>query len=224
MHQLYDLDMARERKKYYIMMGDVIGSSDYQPEKLGKSLKELVQSANEDLREKTLSPYTVTLGDEFQGVTKSLNSGIETLFYFEEERLAKKLEFQLHYVLHFGKIETEINQEISYGMLGEGLTEAREKLTAKKRDRKRFNISLDDKELSQQLNRLFEVFDSITQRWKKEDFSLILDMIQIESDQEVGEKHGKDRSQIYRRRKTLMIHEYNLLKESIKTTIQMSSP
>lgn len=205
-------------------MGDVIRSSDYRPEKLGKSLKELVQSANKYLREKTLSPYTVTLGDEFQGVTKSLNSGIETLFYFEEERLAKKLKFKLHYVLHFGKIETEINEEISYGMLGEGLTEAREKLTAKKRGRNRFNISLDDKELSQQLNRLFEVFDSITQKWKQGDFGLILDMIRNENDQEVGEKYGKDRSQIYRRRKTLMIHEYNLLKESIKTTAQMSLP
>jgi hypothetical protein len=216
--------MVSKEKKYYILMGDVIRSSDYRPEKLGKSLKELVQSANKYLREKTLSPYTVTLGDEFQGVTKSLNSGIETLFYFEEERLAKKLKFKLHYVLHFGKIETEINEEISYGMLGEGLTEAREKLTAKKRGRNRFNISLDDKELSQQLNRLFEVFDSITQKWKHGDFGLILDMIRNENDQEVGEKYGKDRSQIYRRRKTLMIHEYNLLKESIKTTAQMSLP
>jgi len=215
--------MSEQKNKYYILMGDVIGSSDYEPENLGNNLKKLVHSANEDLRNKTLSPYTVTLGDEFQGVTKSLTSGIETLFYFEEQRLAKELDFKLHYVLHFGKIETEINRETSYGMLGKGLTEAREKLTAKKRDRKRFNFSLEIKEQSEQLNRLFEVLEGITEKWKPDDFALILDMIQNDNDQEVGEKHSKDRSQIYRRRKTLMIHEYNLLKESIKSTIKTAS-
>lgn len=215
--------MPKQKDKYYILMGDVIGSSDYEPEKLGKSLKELVHSANEDLKDQTLSPYTVTLGDEFQGITKSLKSGIETLFYFEEQRLAKELEFKLHYVLHFGKIETKINLETSYGMLGEGLSEARKKLTAKKRDRKRFNFSLKKKEQSEQLNRLFEVLDGITERWKQDDFGLILDMIRNDNDREVGEIHNKDRSQIYRRRKTLMIHEYNLLKESIITTINPAS-
>ncbi|MCG2587252.1 SatD family protein [Rhodohalobacter sulfatireducens] len=215
--------MVGQKDKYYILMGDVVRSSDYESEKLGKTLKELVHSANKDLRKKTLSPYTVTLGDEFQGVTKSLESGIETLFYFEEERLAKELDFKLHYVLHFGKINTEINRETSYGMLGEGLTEARKKLTAKKRDRRRFNFSLEQKEQSEQLNRLFEVLEGITEKWKLDDFALILDMIQSDNDQEVGEKHGKDRSQIYRRRKTLMIHEYNLLKESIRTIIKTKS-
>lgn len=215
--------MGDQKDKYYILMGDVVRSSDYESEKLGKTLKKLVHSANKDLRKKTLSPYTVTLGDEFQGVTKSLESGIETLFYFEEERLAKELDFKLHYVLHFGKIDTEINRETSYGMLGEGLTEARKKLTAKKRDRRRFNFSLEQKDQSEQLNRLFEVLDSITEKWKPDDFALILDMIRNDNDQEVGEKHGKDRSQIYRRRKTLMIHEYNLLKESIRTTIKSVS-
>lgn len=205
-------------------MGDVIGSSDYEPEKLGKNLKDLVHSANEHLRNKTLSPYTVTLGDEFQGVTQSLESGIETLFYFEEERLDKELEFKLHYVLHFGKIDTEINQETSYGMLGKGLAEARKKLTTKKRDRKRFNFSLGKNEQAEQLNRLFEVLDGIIEKWKPDDFALILDMIRNDNDQEVGEKWGKDRSQIYKRRKTLMIHEYNLLKESIIKTINPSSP
>lgn len=198
-------------------MGDVVGSSKYEPANLAKSLKSLVEKTNNDLNKETLSPFTVTLGDEFQGVTQSLNSGIKTLFYFEEQRLAKKLDFKLHYVLHYGKIETDINPETAYGMLGQGLTQAREKLTAKKRDRKRFNISLDAKDLSSQYNRLFEVVDGITERWKKDDFSLILDMIRNENDQVVGEKHGKDRSQIYRRRKTLMVKEYNLLKDFILT-------
>lgn len=215
--------MTTEKDSYYILMGDVIGSSDYEPELLGKSLKELVRSANADLSERTLSPYTVTLGDEFQGVTKSLASGVETLFYFEEQRLIRELDFKLHYVLHIGKINTEINPETSYGMLGKGLTQARNLLTAKKRDRKRFNFSLKNNEESEQLTRIFEVLDGITERWKKDDYALILDMIRNDNDQEVGEKNHKDRSQIYRRRKTLLINEYNQLKQFILTYINPPS-
>lgn len=211
--------MPNKNDTYYILMGDVIASSDYEPVKLGTELKELVDAANKELAKITLSPYTITLGDEFQGVTRSLNSGIETLFYLEEQRLVKELDFKLHYVLHSGKIETRINPETSYGMLGEGLTQARKMLTAKKRDRKRFNFSLNDKEQSEQLNRMFEVLDGIMESWKKDDFALIVDMIQNSNDRQVGDKHGKDRSQIYRRRKTLMIHEYNLLKASIIQSI-----
>lgn len=207
--------MTGRKKAYYILMGDVVGSSKYEPNKLGKNLKSMVQTANKDLIDQTLSPYTITLGDEFQGVAKSLESAIRTLFYFEEKRLTEEYDFKLHYVLYLGKIETTINSETSYGMLGEGLTTAREKLTAKKRERKRFDISLGTKEQSNQFNRLFEVLDGIIERWKKNDFSLISDMIHNQNDQEVGELHGKDRSQIYRRRKTLMIKEYNLLKEFI---------
>lgn len=211
--------MAKQKDKYHILMGDVIASSDYDAQALGKNLKELVNAANETLKKQTLSPYTVTLGDEFQGVTSSLQSGIETLFYLEEQRLVKGCEFKLHYVLHYGKIETPINPETSYGMLGKGLTQARKKLTAKKRERKRFNFDLGEEEFSTQLNRLFEVLDGITERWKPDDFALITDMINNDNDREVGEKHDKDRSQIWRRRKTLMINEYNLLKDFIFTFI-----
>lgn len=215
--------MPVSKNHYYILMGDVIGSSDFEPETLGKDLKELVRSANDALGDDTLSPFTVTLGDEFQGVTHSLKSGVDTFIYFEEKRLERELSFKLHYVLHYGTIETEINPETSYGMLGEGLREARDLLASKKRGRRRFDFSLQDDKESKQLNRIFEVIDGITKRWKKEDFELILDMIRNDNDQEVGENHGKDRTQIYRRRNTLMINEYCLLRDFITTYIEDKS-
>lgn len=207
--------MSGKKDKYYILMADVISSSEYNAKKLGHDLMHLVENVNSNMQDATLSPYTVTLGDEFQGVTKTLTTGIETILDFEKQLMAMVCGFKLRYVLHYGSIETEINQDTSHGMLGEGLAKARKQLSTKKRDRKRFMFSLDDEEISLQLNRLFEIMDGITQRWKIDDYSLILSMIQFDSDSEVGEKHGKDRTQIYRRRKTLLINEYNLLKDFI---------
>lgn len=41
-----------------------------------------------------------------------------------------------------------------------------------------------------------------------------------DNNEEVGKLHGKNRAQILKRRKTLMITEYNLLKDFIQTYIK----
>lgn len=201
-------------------MGDVVSSKSYDSRKLSRELKTLVTEVNADLSHQTLSPYTITLGDEFQGVTKNLNTGIQTLFQFEETCLHRNYEFKLHYVLHYGEIETDINPKIAYEMMGSGLTMARELLSGKKRDRLRFNFELANITESEQLNRIFQVLDGITASWKVKDYPLIWDMIQNENNSKVGDLHQKNRDQIWKRRKTLMINEYNLLKSFILTYVK----
>ena len=201
-------------------MGDVVNSSDYDGEVLSKGLKELVESTNKKFGKAILSPLTIILGDEFQGILSSVSTGIDLLFHLEEELLKTEPDFKLHYVLLLGEIETEINPDIAYEMMGKGLTEARKMLSSKKRNRKRFRFKLQNKEQTEQLSRIFEVLDTIILNWKKEDYPLILDMIKNDNNSEVGELHDKNRDQIWKRRKTLMINEYNLLKDFIKTYIK----
>ena len=212
--------MPKKQHSYPIFMGDVVNSSDYDGEVLSKGLKELVESANKKFGKAILSPLTITLGDEFQGILSSVSTGIDLLFHLEEELLRTEPDFKLHYVLLLGEIETEINPDIAYEMMGKGLTEARKMLSSKKRNRKRFRFKLQNKEQTEQLSRIFEVLDTIILNWKKEDYPLILDMINNDNNSEVGELHDKNRDQIWKRRKTLMINEYNLLKDFIKIYIK----
>ena len=212
--------MPKKQHSYPIFMGDVVNSSDYDGEVLSKGLKELVESTNKKFSKDILSPLTITLGDEFQGILSSVSSGIDLLFHLEEELLRTEPDFKLHYVLLLGEIETEINPDIAYEMMGKGLTEARKMLSSKKRNRKRFRFKLQNKEQTEQLSKIFEVLDTIILNWKKEDYPLILDMINNDNNSEVGDLHDKNRDQIWKRRKTLMINEYNLLKDFIKTYIK----
>ncbi|MEX0722838.1 MAG: SatD family protein [Gracilimonas sp.] len=214
--------MAKGSTKHYILMADVVSSSEYEAESLRKQLKELTERCNKQLSKNILSPYTITLGDEFQGIATSLEAAIEAFFFFEEETLRKQYDFKLHYALHYGKIDTRINPDIAYEMMGPGLTRARELLASKKRGRKRFEFDLSDETESLQFSRLFEVLDAFILSWKTEDYPLIIDMIENENNAEVGEIHNKNRDQIWKRRKTLMINEYNLLKDFILTYIKQS--
>lgn len=61
------------------------------------------------------------------------------------------------------------------------------------------------------------MLDALILGWKKEDYLLIMDMINNENNAEVGKLHGKNRDQIWKRRRTLMINEYNQLKNFILT-------
>jgi hypothetical protein len=201
--------------KYYILMGDVIKSRERDVKKLRMQLKGLLSACNRHLEADVLSPYTTTLGDEFQGVASNLRGLLEAVFYLEEVRLKKQYSFKLRYVAHFGHIQTPINREIAYEMMGPGLTRARRLLTDKRRGRPRFVFDLSDRRLSRNLNLLCSVVDGLTARWRLQDYLLIYDMVSNDNNEEVGRKHGKNRSQIWKRRKHLLIDEYKAVKEVI---------
>ncbi|MEO1022729.1 MAG: SatD family protein [Bacteroidota bacterium] len=202
-----------------ILMGDISSSSDYEQEKLRVQLKQLIEETNTMEKDHILSPLTITLGDEFQGVAHSEAAGMRLIFSLEERILQQRLPFRLHYVLLTGEIETRINKRIAYEMMGSGLTKAREMLSSKKRDRKRFEIKLHEGANEQPVQNMFQVLDSISSNWKQDDYPIIHAMLQTANNTEVANAFSKNRSQIWKRRKTLMIEEYQLLKSSILTLV-----
>lgn len=155
------------------------------------------------------------MGDEFQGIAASLNAVIKTIFYMEETILGKRLAFKIRYVAVYGAIDTPINKLKAHTMMGPGLTKARKILTDKRRGLPRFRFDLADTYTMNQLNRLFIVFDGLTSRWDIRDGPLILDMLANTHNEEVGVAHGKNRTQIWKRRKNLLIKECRALKDAL---------
>ena len=172
-----------------ILMGDVEGSSSLDSGFVQNSLAAMVKLVNQKKKTSILSPLTITLGDEFQGISSGTTSGINLLLQLEHYRFRHQIPNRHHYVLLESEIDTEINTKTAYGMLGSGLTEARELLSPKKRDRNHFEIHLKDKYLSRHLDRLLSVLDGISASWKVADFSLILDMLNESNNQTVADQH-----------------------------------
>ena len=198
---------------HIIVMGDVVGSRVLDGQEMIGDFKRLISSCNEELSSCLLSPYTITLGDEFQGIAKSLCCSVQSLFYLEESILKLRIPFRLRYVVHRGEIVTPLNPEIAYEMVGPGLARAREILTDKRQRRPRFVFDLPDETLSADLNRLFAVIESLVQDWHEKDFGLVADLISNANDSEVAASHHKNRSQIWKRRRNLRIGDYEALKQ-----------
>jgi hypothetical protein len=197
-------------------MADIIDSRNMQQNKLMKSFKKITDEINYEKKDILLSPITITLGDEFQCIVKSVEAGIELMLAIDEKKLYEMADFKLRYVLVEGGIETPINHDIAYGMLGEGLTMAREKLIEYKNSYHRYSIQLNNISKSEALANSLIVYQNITDTWKKEkDYLLIARFLELKDYKLVADELGKTRSQIWKREKSLNIEAYFSIKQVI---------
>lgn len=69
---------------YWILMGDVVKSSDSGQIQLQQFFAELIDEINNVFFNSLSSPLTITLGDEFQGIINSKTAVAEIVIAIEE--------------------------------------------------------------------------------------------------------------------------------------------
>jgi hypothetical protein len=206
--------------KQYILMADVIHSGQKKGHELMRDFKKISNSINLKLKNAFLSPITITLGDEFQSIVKSLVDGIEVIIKFEELIIKSNLTFKLRYVLNYGEIETPINPQKAHGMLGQGLTDSRKMLELEKQKEKRFLIKTDNKKLTEQLNMAFNIYQSFIDNWKFKDFKIVSTFLEYNDYKKVAKVLQKDQSSVWRRKKSLKMDEYTVAVNLIHSLIK----
>lgn len=202
-----------KEKLYYILMADIVDSRMQNQIDLISDFKKLVSTINTAQSDKIISPLTITLGDEFQGIVKDLSSAIKIIIALDEFIINAQLNFKLRYVLVQGKIDTPINDKIAYEMLGEGLTVARATLISGKKEKYHYKIAVKNTELSEALNSTFFVLQSITDGWDpQQDYLTAARFIQNIDYKEIAVEVNRNKSLIWKRKKSLKIEEYTALK------------
>lgn len=198
-------------------MADIAESRKKGGRNLMDSFQRLVNGTNEELKEVLLSPLTITLGDEFQGITENLSGAVAIIIYFEEHRIFNEIDFNLRYVVHFGKVDTELNPDSAHAMLGEGFITAREMLSSVKKNKvSRFKVETGNPKTDNVINAAFELYTTLLDSWKESDFKLITEFLKFRDYKKVATLTGKTRSQIWKREKTLRIADYFAIKEILK--------
>lgn len=202
---------------YSILMADIISSRSKNSKELMSQFKELIKQINLIFKSDILSPLTITLGDEFQGVVKSDEVAIKIIFALEECIVQHEYKFKLKYVLNNGIIDTEINKKNAYEMLGEGLTKARKLLNENKGSENRFLISLNEKDdfKEEYINKVFLIYQNYVDNWKSKDMKAVYNFLKYDDYKIVGNILNIDRSSAWRRKKSLNINEYKITKELI---------
>ncbi len=202
--------------RHYIIMADIISSRYIKKEEdfMGQ-FKALTNLANKTFQDRIVSPLTITLGDEFQGIVDSAQTLFELVFFLEEQRIEAGYTFQLRYSLVYGEIETEINTKIAYEMYGPGLTQAREGLQKAKDSGQHYYVDLKTAPEAQ-LKLCLELYQSIKSEWKPREYKIVAAFLK-HNDYKDLEKMGlyKTRSGAWKKGKSLRIDEYHTIKQLI---------
>ncbi|WP_431295204.1 SatD family protein [Pedobacter sp. P26] len=203
-------------KDYFILMADIVDSRRSDQNKLMSNFKKVISETNHENEKLMLSPLTITLGDEFQGIVNNAKAAVKLMFFIEEKIIRLNAGFKLRFVLVEGVIDTPINKKIAYEMLGDGLTQAREALTTHKNSNVRYCFNLKNEPKSEALVNSMFLYQSIVDDWKvSKDYDLITKFIKLRDYKLVAEELGKTRSQIWKREKSLKIEEYFSIKSVI---------
>ncbi|MFC3414734.1 SatD family protein [Algoriphagus hitonicola] len=206
----------------WILMGDIIDSSKQDAVLLQQEFAKLIDQINHDFAEDLLSPLTITLGDEFQSVVKSLRASVEILIKLEEQKWNLNCPVNLRYSLGYGEISTPINSQIAYGMIGSGLMEVRESLIDLKEEADRVVI-LGEVPREEEMKLALDLFLEMHQNWKWKDRDIISGYFLTKDYKQVAKTMKKDVSLIWRRFKSLGFKSYQKRKRLVKLICENAS-
>jgi len=202
--------------KAFVIMADIVDSSSYEGGRLMHDFKAIVAQVNKQYDDDIVSPLTITLGDEFQGIVKDLQSAVTIIFALDEALLNAELEFDLRYIVNYGEVETPINKEKAYEMLGEGLTSARKQLESMKSNGREVRVSGIAKKVEEKLNLALQLYRSLYDDWHTKDRKLVHEFLQNDDYKELARVHDKDPSSMWRKRRSLKIEDFKASKQLVE--------
>lgn len=194
---------------HHIVMGDVVGSSDRDPRDIALKLKSAIDSMQSRYDTRIISPLTITLGDEFQGVVDSHGTAVALTLDFLRLRLNGEIPFPMRFSVVTGEIDTPINTKIAHEMIGAGLTTARRGLTDKDRDRANIFVSLPDTDMAGAMQNAFDILYRRTEDWVGDQGMYLHDLTDADWDAEViAKEHDRQKPTVYRRRRSDAVLDY----------------
>ncbi len=206
---------------YIAIIGDIkdskkIISRDEVQEKLKKALNDI----NNKHHEHIASKFTITLGDEFQGL---LNNGKNIMAIITEIEM-KMYPLRIRFGIGIGQIITEINHEMAIGADGPGYYKAREAVEYIKQNEKRKQASEADVRLEIEgerqetvdlINTILSLMTTIKHSWSERQRQTIWDMLEHQDSQSnAAQRLGIRQSSV---QKNLANGNYYTYKEAINT-------
>jgi len=182
---------------YVAVIADIKGSKAIKNrEQIQEKLKKILHNLNNKYSTYIASKFTITLGDEFQGL---LFNGMQILPIISEIE-QEMYPISIRYGVGIGEITTIIDPEIAIGTDGPGYYKAREALeylkqTEKKKQAGRANIRIEadgNQQLSMELiNTIFSLLTVIKDSWTERQMETIWNMLNYQDSQnEVAERLG----------------------------------
>ncbi len=185
-------------RKYIVVIGDIISSRKVEKRNdLQKKLLDVFDDLNTAGDENHLvSPYTITLGDEFQAVYEKADH----LFLDSISILEKTFPQKIRFSFGIGEISTDINREQSIGMDGRAFYLAREGIEKLKEQRGNFKFNLcglEDPELEKLYNNLLFIFSNLLEGWHRNRYFILRSTMEGKAVKEIAKELKLTETAVY---------------------------
>jgi hypothetical protein len=155
--------------KKIVLIGDIVSSKRIKNRKeIQKKLQTLFKSFNKNNKE-IISPFTITLGDEFQSVF----SKADNVFKYLWEILFTIYPVKVRFSFGIGDITTSINTLQAIGMDGPAFYNAREGLNELKQSAFLFNIVHSDQKKIMLIKQNLFLLSHLSAGWKESRFKIL---------------------------------------------------
>ncbi len=170
--------------KKIALIGDIVGSRKIKKrEEIQKRLLRYFNTINAN-HKTLLSPFTITLGDEFQ----ALYSKGGNLFKDIWEILLVLYPAKVRFSIGVGELSTRINKKQSIGMDGPAFYNARQGLTELKKTSYLFNVITDDGNRNELIRHSMFLISNISGKWKSTRLKILVMLYEGKSVKEISAK------------------------------------
>lgn len=207
-------------KSYIVVIGDIEQSSQLSQgdrKQVQKTLESVFQKINQQSTD-IISPYTITLGDEFQAVYQSAVEMFKHIWTVMASIHPVKVRFSVG----AGKITTEINRENSLGMDGPAFHKARKHIEWMKEEKLLLSVTTEDTQFDQLVNNTFRILDANLRSWKKNRFIILQKLYERKEVKQIAEEIGLSEVAIYKNINAGTLEAIEGLTNTISETIDES--
>lgn len=179
---------------YLVLIGDLVASRQA-PDRaeLQRKLAATLASLNRDGRG-LVSPYTVTLGDEFQAVYREATPIFQHMFAI----LGALYPVGVRFAWSIGEITTEINSHSALGMDGPAFYAARDAITSLKGRDEVCSIAGLPADRQPLAGAALRVVSHLLGRWKRSRFLVMEDLLADRKVQDIASRLGMSEQAVYK--------------------------
>jgi hypothetical protein len=202
-----------------VVMGDLVQSETrFAPDQLHHVFNSEVRTQNEAAANTLLSPLTITLGDEFQGLLRSLVEAIPLVQTLRLRLLDHGIDCR--FVIGLVNIRTPINSLQAWNMMGDGLSNARGLLNEKD-DGTYYRFSLPKmKALAAVLDGVGIGLTLIEKNWSRTQREIIAAQLAGKNAPEIAKERGVSSHSIYKVRSAAHYDAYLRQWKAVETLLR----
>lgn len=209
-----------------VLIGDIIGSKQLDGEKREQVQSLLLEQLDEINRESDSieSPFTITLGDEFQAVYSDASTLLEDCWKI----LAELHPVSVRFSAAIGSISTPINTKQAIGMDGPAFYIARDNIEEMKKSNRLFSVGIEgakkDDETQALLNLINNSLKFLSKEmksWKKIRFQILVMLNRGTPVKEIANELNISETAVYKNREDGELSLVIELKESVKKLLNI---